>query len=153
MVFWRGSANRLAGAQRPAPVLWLTVALMLGACAVDPVPPATIYGADLTPVDARHRDLAFVRDGIDFGRYDSLIIDRPALAFRPPDKSEREFPVTEAQKASLVRIMSEELARQFENSTRLKLVSEPMQNALLLEVRLWYSNCAIRRPVKCWLPP
>ena len=128
--------KRVSDLPRLASVLISGIAALLGACALDPVPPATIYGAGLTQVEARHLDLAFVKDGVDFSRYDALIVSRPELAFRSAIGGEGGFPLSESQKASLVTVMAEELKREFEESQRLTLVSEPARDTLLLEVRI-----------------
>ena len=126
--------------QLPATVVgWLVIGAGLSACAPQPRQPLDTGAIDhegLTRVDARNYEVALLRPGINFAAYDGLLVETLELAFRTPDRSEQQFPLTEAQKSQfrelLVKAFTEELTR-LENLT---VVDEPAANVLDLRVRV-----------------
>lgn len=125
---------------------WLAVAVSLCACAPQPRQPLDAGAIDhegLARVDARNYEVALIRPGIDFMAYDGLLVETLELAFRTPDRSEHQFPLTEAQKSQfrelLLTAFTEELTR-LENLT---VVDAPAANVLDLRVRVQDITAAV----------
>ena len=118
----------------------------LSACAPQPRQPLDAGAIDhegLTRVDARNYGVMLLRPGINFAAYDGLLVETLELAFRTPDRSEHQFPLTEAQKSQfrelLVKAFTEELTR-LENLT---VVDAPAANVLDLRVRVQDITAAV----------
>lgn len=90
----------------------------------------------LQQVEARRMDAAFVRPGVKFGAYTALLLEEPELAFRTPDRSKQQFPLTEQQKTQFRDLLAQVFSAELENSEQLRLVDQPGPDVLRLGVRV-----------------
>lgn len=131
----------------------ISMALLLAACAAteaqveepvklpfDATAPATYDG--LRKVDSKHFDLAYARPDVQFGNYDSIILDAPELAFRTPDRSQREFPLQDEQRTRLLDVLSDAFGDELAKMRKVELVTDGGPKTLRLKVRL--ENIAAR---------
>ena len=119
-------------------VMLLAVGLLHGSTAVleESAAPDQLDYEGLQQVDARRMDAAFLRPGIDFGAYSSLRLEEVELAFRTPDRSKQQFPLTEEQKSKFRELLTQAFRAELEHSTQLSLVEELGPETLSLEVRV-----------------
>ncbi len=122
---------------RLIPVSAITIALC--GCAPLPTQPAgqaNVYYEGLEQVDARGVDIAFVRPGIDFRAYTGLLVEEPELAFRTPDRSKQQFPLTKAQKTRFRDLLAQKFRIELAKSKQLRLVEEAGPDVLRLKIRV-----------------
>jgi len=90
---------------------FLFIAALLAGCAT---PPPGGSGRDvaeplnyegLETVSARRMDIAQVRPGTDFSLYNAVLMRPPELAYRTPDRSRQEFPLSGEQQAAAERVL------------------------------------------------
>ena len=119
-------------------------ALSLVACAAGPgvtaepapEPVGTPNFEGLVPVRSAVFDEAQVRPGIDLSRYDAVKFDDIELAFRTPDRSKQEFPLSAEQKADFQAALQRAFEAEFSTMTSPRLVSDAGPNVLRLDVRV-----------------
>lgn len=115
------------------------IAVALCGCAPLPTKPAgqaEVYYEGLEQVDARGVDIAFVRPGIDFRAYTGLLVEEPELAFRTPDRSKRQFPLTKDQKTRFRDLLEQKFRIELAKSKQLKLVEQAGPDVLRLRIRV-----------------
>jgi hypothetical protein len=71
-----------------------------------------------------------------FSRYDGIILNAPELAFRTPDRSQKQFPLDESQKQRFEDLLADAFSQEFSNLQNLGLRDQPGANVLELTVRV-----------------
>ena len=105
--------------------------------ATAPAPDAAAVNYEgLATVRSRAFDVAQVRPGTDFSAYSRLQLGTPELAYRTPDRSEREFPLSEEQKANFRDNLVAAFDKEFAGLQVLELVDKPGPDTLVLAVRV-----------------
>lgn len=119
-------------------LLFVSVLSLYGGAAMLKEAPARSFMdyEGLQQVEARRMDAAFVRPGVKFGAYTALLLEEPELAFRTPDRSKQQFPLTEDQKIQFRGLLHEQFLAELDTSKRLRLVNEPGPDVLRLRVRV-----------------
>ena len=97
---------------------------------------AAVNYEGLATVSSRAFDIAQVRPGTDFSAYSQLQLGTPELAYRTPDRSERQFPLSEEQKARFRENLVAAFDREFAGLQVLELVDKPGPGTLVLAVRV-----------------
>jgi hypothetical protein len=116
---------------------FLTAATLLSACAAQTTPPVATIGPDgLREVRSKAFDTALVRPDVDFGRYREVLINRAELAFVTPDRSKRQFPLSEQQKERFRELLDAKFAAELASSKTLQVAAVPGPVALELHVRV-----------------
>ena len=115
------------------------LAALLFACAPQAserheVPEATYDGLRL--VASKFFEVAYVRPGVDFRRYRELRVRDYEVAFRTPDRSKLQFPLTDEQKTRLHDLLESQFTAEFVNLKNLKVTSTSGPEVLDLGVRL-----------------
>ncbi len=90
----------------------------------------------LATVKSRRLDLAQLNPNVDFSIYTGVIIRVPQLAFERPDRSARQFAVTEEQTERLRNMLSSSFEAEFEKLKNLSVVTEPADDVLSLSIRV-----------------
>lgn len=90
----------------------------------------------LVTVSSKAFDIAQIRPDTNFGRYSQLQIGTPTLAFRTPDRAERQFALTAEQKKRFEEGLSAAFNTEFSKFQVLELVDEPGEAALVLDIRV-----------------
>lgn len=118
----------------------LTVAALLAACAAEPLPAQQEATFDFTldgleRVESRRLDAAFVRPGVDFSQYTSVVLGEIELAFRTPNRAERQFPLSSDQRMQFQAMLLEAFVEQL-SAGDLELVMDHGPSVLRLKVRV-----------------
>jgi hypothetical protein len=111
----------------------------LSACGpqpTQPLPTGDVNVEGLREVSARNFESAFVRPGLDFSRYNKLMVNELELAFRTPDRSQNQFPLGEDQKTRFRAAMAVAFGEELGQLQNLELVTEPGPDVLDLNVRV-----------------
>ena len=123
----------------PVPRLCL-LALVFSVTGCSSQTPAIIGSATnyegLAEVRKPHFDVAQVRPETVFSHYDGVIINAPELAFRTPDRSQKQFPLDEAQKQRFEDLLADAFSQEFSNLKNLTRRSQPGPGILELSVRV-----------------
>ena len=90
----------------------------------------------LVTVPARRLDIVQLRPETEFGRYTGVVLRPPELAFRPPDRSELQFPLTEDQKQRFHDMVASAFDAEFAQLSKLELVDQPGENVMEMRVRI-----------------
>jgi len=101
-----------------------------------PLPTGDVNVEGLREVSARNFESAFVRPGLDFSRYNKLMVNELELAFRTPDRSQNQFPLGEDQKTRFRAAMAVAFGEELGQLQNLELVTEPGPDVLDLNVRV-----------------
>ena len=122
-----------------AAAIILTAAL--AGCQVTPATDTAVDAADvnyegLATVSSKAFDTAQVRPGTDFQAYSRVTLDAPELAYRTPDRAERQFPLTEEQKNRFRDNLVSAFDTEFADLQTLELVDEPGPATLALDIRV-----------------
>ena len=88
---------------------------------------------------------AEVRPDTDFQAYSRLTLGTPDLAYRTPDRAERQFPLTEEQKRGFRDALAEAFDQEFADFKALDLVDEPGPETLSLDIRVQDIVAAVAR--------
>lgn len=116
----------------------LTLVFLVTACSSQA--PAVISSAinyeGLAEVRKPHFDVAEVRPETVFSDYDGVIINNPELAFRTPDRSQKQFPLDEAQKQRFEDLLAGAFSHEFSKLQNLTRRSQPGPGILELAVRV-----------------
>ena len=118
----------------------LVSALLFG-CSSAPAPRADPGAVEvnyegLVTVASRAFDVAQVRPDTDFRAYSKLEIVDPELAFRTPDRTERQFPLSEEQVERFRDGLIAAFDAEFAGFTDLEIVDEPGPDTLALDIRV-----------------
>jgi hypothetical protein len=117
----------------------LFLALLVAACAPQPTVPVAASTADLDglqEVSSRYFDIAFVRPGVDFGHYQKVILSGSELAFKTPDRSQQQFPLTNEQKNRFREQLDQDFSMELSNLENLSLTDRAGPDALSVRVRV-----------------
>ncbi len=90
----------------------------------------------LADAASRAFDIAQVRPGVDFSAYSGIVIGAPELAYRTPDRSALEFPLSEEQKDNLRDMVIEAFRSELSELAALQLAGEPGEKVLRLNIRI-----------------
>ena len=90
----------------------------------------------LATVPSRAFGVAQVRPDTDFGHYSRLQLGVPELAYRTPDRAERQFPLSEEQMDRFRDGLMAAFDAEFTGFKELDIVDEPGPDTLLLDIRV-----------------
>jgi Rod binding domain-containing protein len=117
----------------------LLLALLVSACAPQPMVPvaASTDNVDgLEQVSSRYFDIAFVRPGVNFGHYRELLLNDSELAFKTPDRSQRQFPLSAEQKDRFRQMLDAQFAAELADLGNLRLADKVGPAVLVLQIRV-----------------
>ena len=117
----------------------LFVCTLVAACGpqpTQPLPKGAVNIEGLQSVTAKNFEAAFVRPGVDFSKYNKLLVNELELAFRTPDRSQNQFPLGEDQKTRFRAAMAVAFGEELGQLQNLELVTEPGPDVLDLNVRV-----------------
>ena len=121
------------------PLVLAGMAICLAGCAPQPRQPLDVSAVDhegLQRIEARDYEVALIRPGVDFTGYDKLLVNRLGVAYRTPDRSRNEFPLTEQQKAEFRDCLEASFLEEFSQLENLKLVEQRGPNVMDINVRV-----------------
>ncbi len=122
-----------------AAILSLAFAGALAACvpqATMPLESPTVRVDGLREVKSKYFDVVFVRPDADFSQYRELLIEESELAFRTPDRSKRQFPLSKEQKDRFHELVDARFQKEFSASGTLRLTDNTGPGTLRLRVRV-----------------
>jgi len=117
----------------------LLLALLVASCAPQPTVPvaASTDNLDgLEQVSSRYFDIAFVRPGVDFSHYTAVLMSGSELAFKTPDRSLQQFPLSDEQKDQFRQQLDEDFAAELAKLKNLRLVDKAGADTLTVQVRV-----------------
>jgi len=97
---------------------------------------STVNYEGLAEVSRPYFDVAQVRPETVFSGYDGVMVSAPELAFRTPDRSQKQFPLDANQKQRFQAALAEAFSLEFSNLQNLDLRDQPGQGVLELTVRV-----------------
>lgn len=118
------------------------IAISLVACvseqgvSAEPASPPAANFEGLVAIQSTVFDAAEARPGIDLSNYNAILFDDIELAFRTPDRSQQEFPLSAEQKAEFHAALQQAFDSEFGKMQSPRLVTEPGPNVLRLDVRV-----------------
>jgi hypothetical protein len=116
----------------------LLLALSAPGCVSEPSAAisSTVNYEGLADVRKPYFEVAQVRPETVFSAYDGVIVSAPELAFRTPDRSQKQFPLDENQKRRFQEALAEAFSLEFSNLQNLDLKDQPGPGVLELAVRV-----------------
>lgn len=117
----------------------MLLAILVSACAPQPTVPVAASTTDLDGLQqfsSKYFDIAFARPGVDFSRYKAVSLRGSELAFKTPDRSKQQFPLTDEQKNRFRQRLDEEFAAELANLENLSLTDAAGPDVLSLQVRV-----------------
>jgi hypothetical protein len=119
----------------------LFLGAMLAACQAAPVEDAgserpQVNYEGMATVESRRFDIAQVRPKTDFSVYSRIQLATPEIAYRRPDRAKREFPLSQDQRNSFSKLVSEAFEKEFSKLQRLQAADAPGPETLTLVVRV-----------------
>lgn len=120
-------------------VFLLSIFPLMAACAPQPTTSVDFSATNfdgLQEIKSKHFSAAFVRPGVDFSDYRELLLTESELAFRTPDRTKQQFPLTQEQKDRFRQLLDTQFADELANSNALQLTSSAGPKVLKLEVRV-----------------
>lgn len=116
----------------------LVLCLSMLACSSQPstTVSSTVNYEGLAEVSRARFDVAQVRPETVFSAYDAVILKAPELAFRTPDRSQKQFPLDETQKQRFEEMMAAAFSNEFSSLQNLDLREQPGPSVLELAVRV-----------------
>ncbi len=117
----------------------LLLAMLVGACAPQPSVPVAVPTTDLDgleSVSSKYFDAAFVRPGVDFSRYQELLLGGSELGFKTPDRTKQQFPLTAEQKDAFRALLDAQFAEKLADLKNLSLTNAAGPDALAVRVRV-----------------
>ena len=117
----------------------ILLALLVAACAPQPTIPvvASTDNVDgLQQVSSRYFDIAFARPGVDFSHYTTVLLSGSELAFKTPDRSQHQFPLSDEQKDQFRQHLDEQFSAELANLKNLRLADQAGPDALAVLVRV-----------------
>jgi hypothetical protein len=130
----------------PGTLLAIAAALVLSGCssvAGKPSSEGAVNFEGLEAIKSRYFDIALVRPGVDFAAYSGLMVGIPELAFRTPDRSQQEFPLSDAQKSRFQALLASQFDTELAQLQRLRLFDEAGPDVLRLKIRVQDINATI----------
>ncbi len=116
------------------------LALVLSAVACSSQPPVAIGSAinyeGLAEVSRPYFDVAQVRPETVFSEYDGVVLNAPELAFRAPDRSQKQFPLDESQKQRFQDVLAAAFSLELSSLQNLELRDQPGPGVLELTIRV-----------------
>ncbi len=116
----------------------LLLALSASGCVAGP--PAAISSTvnyeGLADVRKPYFEVAQVRPETVFSAYDGVIVNAPKLAFRTPDRTQKQFPLDENQKRRFQEALTEAFTLELSSLQNLELNEQPGPSVLELTVRV-----------------
>ncbi len=97
----------------------------------------------LTEVRVQSLDHAQLRTSVVFSVYTGVMLGNVELAFRTPDRSAQQFPLSDEQKDRLHAALTSAFLSEFVNIQNLELVTAPGRDVLRLSVRLQDITAAV----------
>ncbi len=97
----------------------------------------------LADVQVRTLDHAQIRPGVVFSAYTGVMLGDIELAFRTPDRSERQFPLDDEQKARFHDALESAFLSEFVALRNIEFVSAPGHDILELSVRVQDITAAV----------
>ena len=120
-----------------APLLLVSAAVGCNSSPATPSPGVEEVNFEgLVTVPSKAFDIAQIRPDTNFGRYSRLQIGTPRLAFRTPDRAERQLALTPEQKRRFGDGLSAAFDTEFSKFQVLELVDEPGEATLVLDIRV-----------------
>ena len=111
--------------------------LYLGACAASPtIASETLNYEGLATVKVRSVDHAQVRPDVVFSVYSGVMLDKVDLAFRTPDRSVQQFPLSQEQKDRFHDVLTKAYQSELVALDNLQFVNAPGRDVLRLRVRV-----------------
>ena len=119
----------------------LVLVVPLAGCAQTSASPPAPGNAEvnyegLATVSSKAFEIAQIRPGTDFSTYSRLRVGTPELAYRTPNRAERQFPLTEEQKAGFRDSLIAAFDKEFAGLRTLELVDETGPTTLALDIRV-----------------
>ncbi len=117
----------------------LLLAMLVSACAPQPGVPVAVPATDLDgleSVSSKYFGAAFVRPGTDFSRYQELLVSGSQLAFKPPDRTKQQFPLSAEQKDRFRIVLDTQFAEKLADLDTLSLTDTVGPDALAVQVRV-----------------
>ena len=71
-----------------------------------------------------------------FSEYDGVVLNAPELAFRAPDRSQKQFPLDESQKQRFQDVLAAAFSLELSNLRNLELRDQPGPGVLKLTIRV-----------------
>lgn len=115
------------------------IALLVSACAPQPTVPVATSTNDvdgLVQASSRYFDIAFVRPGVDFRHYNKVLVSESELAFKTPDRSQQQFPLSDEQKDRFRQQLDEQFSAALADLKNLRLVDQAGPDTLAVQVRV-----------------
>ena len=115
------------------------VAACTSACGPQPTQPKPVGEVNiegLQQVTARNFEAAFGRPGVTIAHYSKLKVEELELAFRTPDREQRQFPLGEDQKTRFRAAMATAFGEELGKLQNVEVVTEPGPDVLALHVRV-----------------
>ena len=112
---------------------------LLSACAPQPTIPLDLPESNfdgLQEVKSKYFSAAFIRPGVNFNDYQDLLLSKSELAFRTPDRTKQQFPLTPEQKNRFSRLLDAQFAKELASSNTLQMTSSAGPQTLALDVRV-----------------
>lgn len=116
----------------------LLIVLLVSACATQPsMPIAVTTDLDgLRQVSSKYFGAAFVRPGVDFTQYQELVLGGSELAFKAPDRSKQQFPLSPEQKDGFRQELDAQFAAEMANLKTLRLTDKAGPGVLDVQIRV-----------------
>jgi hypothetical protein len=117
----------------------LVLAMLVGACAPQPGIPVTVPATDLDgleSVSSKYFGAAFIRPGADFSRYQEILVGGSELAFKTPDRTKQQFPLSAEQKDRFRTLLDAQFAEKLADLNNLRLTDAVGPDALAVQVRV-----------------
>jgi hypothetical protein len=112
-------------------------AIGIGACTSSPTVASEYLNYEgLADVKVRTLDHAQVRPDVVFSVYSSVLLDEIELAFRTPDQSVQQFPLTQEQRDRFHGLLSRAFLSELVSLQNLSLASAPGRDVMRLAVRV-----------------
>lgn len=134
----RSFINALINPRLASRLFLLVLSLSVLGCAAEP-PVATSSAVNyegLAEVRRSHFDVAQLRPDTVFGAYDGVIVSAPELAFKTPDRTQKQFPLDEDQKRRFQKVLTEAFSAEFSSLQNLEIKERPGPSVLELSVRV-----------------
>jgi hypothetical protein len=117
----------------------LLLAMLVGACAPQPSVPVAVPTTDLDGlerVSSKYFGAALIRPGVDFSTYQKLLLSGSELAFKTPDRTKQQFPLSAEQKDRFRTLLDAQFAEKLASLENLRLTDEVGPDTLVVQVRV-----------------
>ncbi len=117
----------------------LLLAVLVCACTPQPLLPVTAPTTDLDgleSVSSKYFGAAFIRPGADFSRYQEILVSGSELAFKTPDRTKQQFPLSTEQKDRFRTLLDAQFAEKLADLNNLRLTDAVGPDALAVQVRV-----------------